>query len=468
MDKVLLIFIFLVLTTENLFSQRVKPAIPEPERIRTYDVKHIKINVKFDWEQKEVAGNVETEIQPLADDLKEFYVDAVGFKINYIRDENNNDLDFGYDGKKIKINLTGSVSKESKIIYSVDYTCRPQKGLFFIYPTELNPSQPYQIWTQGEAQDNRHWIPIYDYPNDKTTFEVYVTVDQKFKTLSNGYLDYSRKISGTDQRQDHWVMDKPNSTYLIMLGIGNFEITEDKTEDLPVQSYVDQNINIDDAKFTFRNTTQMVRVFNEKFQIKYPWSKYAQVVVEDFIYGGMENTSATVLNKRAIYTSAVENDYSSDGIIAHELGHQWWGDLTTCRNWSEMWLNESFATYSSALWKENYFNKDEYDYEMLKNGDLAIISDSVTGRYPIWAGLGSVTTNLYDKGAVILNTFRSILGEDFFPALGLFLTDNKYGNVETRDLINAINKYHNFRHNSNEDYKWMFDQWIWKVRISGF
>ncbi|MEP7146382.1 MAG: M1 family metallopeptidase [bacterium] len=468
MKNIFLLFCFLTMMPGYLFSQKAKPTIPAPERIRTYDLNHIKINVKFNWELKQVIGNVETEIQPLADDFKDFEVDAVGFKINSVRDENNNDLNYEYDGKKIKIILNENISRETKFKYSVDYTCQPQRGLFFIYPTELNPSLPYQIWTQGESQDNSHWIPVYDYPNDKTTFEIYVTVDRKYKTLSNGSLEYSKKISGTEERQDHWVMNKPNSTYLIMLGVGEFEIIRDKADSLSVESYVDQNINIEDAKFTFRNTPQMVNVFNERFQYQYPWNKYAQVVVEDFTYGGMENTTATLLNKRVLYTSSIENDYSSDETISHELAHQWWGDLTTCRNWSEMWLNESFATFSAVLWKESYYNRDEYDYEILKSGDNAIAIDSSTGRFPIWSGFGTVTTNIYSKGSVILNSFRSILGEDFFPALSQFLKDNEYGIVETRDLIDAINKYYNSRHKTNADFKWMFDQWIWKAGYPEF
>lgn len=468
-----LIYSCSLLNVSDTKAQGGRPTVPAPERIRTYDVKHIKIEVGFDWEQKKVTGEVETTIKPLADNFREFEVDAVGFNIHSIQDEDDNDLKFKYDGKKIKINLEENYSPSDNIIYTVKYDCKPQRGLYFIYPTELNPSMPNQIWTQGEGEDHRHWFPVYDYPNDKTTFEIYATVDSKYKTLSNGHYEDSKLINDSKQRVDHWVMDKPNSTYLIMLAAGEFNVVHDKAGNLPVMSYVDRNINTDDAKYTFRNTPEMVKVFNDKFKYYYPWNKYTQVMVEDFIYGGMENTTATVLNKRLIYSPATENDYSSDHTIAHELGHQWWGDLVTCRNWSEMWLNESFAEYSTALWDENYKGKDEYDYFILRDGDNALRSDTVTGRYPIWAGYGSVTANLYDKGAVILNTFRNILGDEiFFASLGNFLKDNEYKNVVTQDLINAINKTYNGL-NSNtgisvKDFKWMFDQWIWKAGYPEF
>ncbi|MDQ3019700.1 MAG: M1 family metallopeptidase [Bacteroidota bacterium] len=466
--RILLLFILNVVITIQLHSQ-VKPTVPAPERIRFYDVQHIKVNVSFDWENKTVAGDVMTTITPLENNLSEFEVDAVALKINHIRDEKNDDLNFDYDGKMIKIKLNKNYTPADTITYSVNYSCKPEKGLYFIYPTELNPSLPYQIWTQGEQNDHRHWIPLYDYPNDKTTFEMYVTVDKKLKTLSNGYLNYSGKIPDTDKRQDHWVMDKPNSTYLIMLAVGDFNVIEDKVNNLPVQSYVDQNVSLDDAKYSFRNTIKMAEVFSDKFQYRYPWNKYAQVVVEDYIYGGMENTTATVLNKRALYSPEIENDYSSDPLISHELGHQWWGDLTTCRNWSEMWLNESFATFSTSIWKENYYGDDEYDYDILINGDDALKTDSVTGRYPVWAGYGSVTTNIYDKGCVIINSFRHILGDEiFFNSLENFLKDNEFKNVVSNDLLESINNTYNSANNSNEDFKWMFDQWIWKAGYPKF
>ncbi|MEO6694254.1 MAG: M1 family aminopeptidase, partial [Ignavibacteria bacterium] len=306
------------------------------------------------------------------------------------------------------------------------------------------------------------WLPIYDYPNDKTTFEIFITIDRKYETLSNGYLDYSKKIIDTEKKQDHWIMNKPNSTYLIMIAVGDFTIIKEEYRGLPVQSYVDQNINPEEANYTFRNTPEMIKAFNEFFQVDYPWNKYTQVVVEDFIYGGMENTSATVLTKRAINNFEIESDYNSDGLISHELGHQWWGDLTTCINWSEMWLNESFATYSSSLWKEKYYGNDEYDYDIYINGESALQTDTVIGRYPVWAGYGSVTANIYNKGSVQLNSFRHILGDKFLPSLKTFLSDNAFKNVSTADMIAAMDK------NTGGNNKWMFDQWIWKAGFPEF
>jgi len=462
--KTLILSLF-ILTTALSFAQEKNA----PERVRTYDVQHIKMNINIDWEQKSIAGVVETKIVPLADGFKEFEVDAYYLNVNFILGPDGKRLPYDYDDKKLTVILPKEYTTLDTITYTVDYNCQPQSGLYFVYPQELTPSYTNQIWSQGEGEDNRYWLPIYDYPNDKTTTEMYVTVENKYQTLSNGYLE-SKTPVGDDKYTAHWVQDKPHSTYLIMLGVGEYYIVEDNWNGIPVQSYVYPD-RIKDGEFSFRNTSQMTKLFSEKYGVMYPWAKYAQITVKDFIYGGMENTTATVLNERSYYTQDIEKDYSAEGLISHELGHQWWGDLITCRNWDEMWLNESFATYSDAIWSEFRYGRDEYDYQILRNGDNSLRSDSVTGRYPIWAGYGSVTTNNYDKGSVIINTFRYILGENFYPSLTTFLTDYGYKNVVSQDLVDAINKTLNSRANIDGppvDYKWMFDQWIWKAGFPEF
>ena len=453
------IIIFFLLLTTCVYSQYVLP----PERVRTYDVQHININVSFDWDEKKVIGECETSIVPLSDGFTEFEVDAVAFDISSVKDENNNDMEYEYDGKQIIVKLDESLSPEDTIVYTVNYTCKPQRGLYFIYPTELNPSLPYQIWTQGQRADNKHWIPIYDYPNDKATLDVYITTKRGLETLSNGCLDYRKKIEGTNEKIDHWVLDEPHPSYLIMLAVGDFDIIEDNYEGIPIQSYVHKDKR-EVGEYSFRNTRDMVRMFSELFDYKYPWCKYGQVVVSDFIYGGMENTTATVLNERSYYTKELEDDYSAEGLISHELAHQWWGDFLTYRNWQEIWLNESFATFGNGLWKNESKGKDEYDYEMLINGDEAIRVDSEIARVPIYGGYGVIRENVYDKGAVILNTFKYILGDKFYPSLNTYLNDNEYDCVVTQDFLDAINKTWNDNPNLDQpprDFKWMFDQWIW-------
>ncbi|MBS1518183.1 MAG: hypothetical protein JSS91_08845 [Bacteroidetes bacterium] len=448
-----LVFIF---TAQLVFSQTII-LIPAAERIRTFDVIHLNIELDLDVEGKNLSGKVTTELTPLSENLGTVELDAVAFDILSVKNENGLELPFEYDSSKIIIRTVRNYSPGEICKVTVEYKCRPQTGMFFIQPSELDPSKPYQVWTQGEDEENRFWLPIYDYPNDKATFNLKITLDDKYKSLSNGYLKNSVKDQHSGRRTDEWVMDKPVSSYLIMIAAGDFNVIEKKYGNIPVQSYTDQNISVDDAEYTFRNVPDMADYFSKIFRYEYPWNKYAQVVVENFIYGGMENVTATVLNKRTIYNRKVENEFYPDGTIAHELSHMWWGDLVTCRNWSEIWLNESFATFSNLLWNEKYYGEDEYKYDVLLNGDDALRLDSLTGRYPIWAGYGRLTANVYDKGSVILNTFRYILGDDFYPSLGNFLKEYEFKNAETKDLMESINR------TTGKDYKWMFDQWILKA-----
>lgn len=458
--------IFLILYT-NVFSQTV----PEPERIRTYDVKHISMNISFDWDQKMVIGDVTTTILPLTNGMTSFEVDAVAFDIKSIM-VLDIPLKYDYDGKKITIYTPQPVNTTDTFGYTVQYTCKPQRGLYFIYPTELNPSLPYQIWTQGQSENNRYWLPCYDYPNDKTTSELFVTVDDKFTTISNGYLESSFASAGIRGGTTyHWVQDKPHPTYLIMLGVGEWDIIKDEADGIEILTYVDKS-RFEVGKHAVRNTAEMLRMFNDKFGYRYPWANYKQVIVSEYIHGGMENTSATVLNERVYYDPEIEEDYGADGLIAHELGHQWWGDLITCSNWSELWLNESFATYSAAMWYEHYKGKDEYDYYLLRNADDAVKYDSTKKRLPIWAGFGSVTENLYDKGSVVINSFRHVLGDSIFDlSLATFLKDNDFKNVVSDDLVDAIDKVYNYRTEPGPkptSHDWMFYQWIRKAGYPEF
>ncbi len=452
------VIIFILIASPFSISNAQPPSLKE--RVRFYDVKHILMNFGFDWQAKNITGSCTTTISPL-NKLSDFEVDAINFNILSIKDNHGKDLRFDYDKKKIKIYLDREVSSSEDIIYTVDYTCHPVQGIYFRYPTELNPSMPHQIWTQGENEDNRYYIPCYDFPNDKTTTEMFIKTDKNYNTLSNGYLESSKDVSSSE-KIDHWVQDKPHSTYLIMLTVGEFEILKDSYNGVPILNYVHPD-RVADGKYAFRNTPEMMKVFNQDFGYNYPWAKLGQVVISDFIVGGMENTSAITYNTSVYYPQITEKDRGGDELISHEFTHQWWGDLITCRNWDEMWLNESFATYGTALWKEKHNGKDEYDYDLLTNSDQAFRSDSVSGAYPIWAGYKNVTAKIYQKGSVIIGFFRDVLGDKFFPALSTFLHDNEFSNVETMDLERAFDKVSPGTDQfGNADHKWMFDDYIWK------
>jgi len=467
----LLHFVLFGFSSAQMFGQ-------EPiERERTYDVEHIKIEVKLDLEKKTVEGKVTTSIRPIVDRLRTFKVDAVGMNIKSVKGwfhratddpklaEDFTDIKYSYDNKEITIDLgeTG-VGKNFPYKYRVEYSVTdPEKGLYFIQPTALFPIKPYQVWSQGEGEDNRYWFPCYDYPNDQQTTEMIVTVDSKYQTLSNGIL--KNKTENTDGTATwHWVVDKPHVSYLVMLAAGSWDVIEDSYNGIPILSYVPPGKK-DMAFKSFERTADMMRFFSDKIGFKYPWGSFLQVTVEDFIYGGMENTGAVVLYNGTVYDDKTPPDYTATGLVAHELVHQWWGDAVTCRNWNEIWLNESFATYFQCLYTEYAFGKDEFDYNILRNGNNAINTDSSVSRIPIYTREGH-GANSYDKGSVVLNMLRKLIGDDkFWKAVNIYITDNQFKSVSTQDFINAVHKALDTKtlEMMPPDMRWFFDEWIYKA-----
>jgi aminopeptidase N len=437
----------------------------------------MKIEVSLDLEKKTVDGKVTTSIRSIVDRLTSFKVDAVGMNIKSVKGwfhratddpklaEDFADIKYSYDNKELTIDLGEfGIGKNFPYKYQVEYsTTDPERGLYFIQPTELFPDKPYQVWSQGEGEDNRYWFPCYDYPNDQQTTEMFVSVDSKYQTLSNGLL--KSKTAGSDGTTTwHWVVDKPHVSYLVMVAAGSWDVIEDSWNGIPILSYVPPGKK--DMGFkSFERTADMMRFFSEKIGFNYPWQRFLQVAVEDFIYGGMENTGAIVYYSGVVYDDKTPPDYTATNLVAHELAHQWWGDVVTCRNWNEIWLNESFATYFQCLYTEYAFGKDEFDYNIFRNGRDAINADSTTARKPIYVREG-LTTNTYDKGSVVLNMLRKLIGDDkFWKAMNNYITENQFKSVSTRDLIAAVHKALDTKtpQQMPPDMKWFFDEWIYKA-----
>jgi len=445
------------------------------ERKSNYDVQHITINIKLDLESKILFGEVTTEIKPTEEELVSFKVDAVGMNIKSVKGWYHNhtddpklaeqfeDLKFDYNKIEITVYPKGKLKKGFSYKYKVEYeTTDPEKGLYFISPTSTFPDKPYQVWTQGEGEDNRYWFPCYDYPNDFATTEIFVTVDKKYQTLSNG-INKSKIENPDGSATWHWSQDLPHVSYLVMLAVGNWDIIEDSWDGIPIYSFVPLGKK-EWGQRSYRNTTDILKFFSEDIGFRYPWGKFSQVAVQDFIYGGMENTGAVVLFEGSCYDEKTEPDYTARNLVAHELAHQWWGDVVTCSNWSEMWLNESFATYYQCLYTEHHLGKDEFDYNIYRNGNDAIKADSTTARKPIYMASG-LSVNTYDKGSVVLNMLRYQLGnERFRKAMNLYIEQNKYQPVVTDDLIKAVNEAtFNPMLDYNKEWSWFFDEWIYSA-----
>jgi aminopeptidase N len=293
------------------------------------------------------------------------------------------------------------------------------------------------VWSQGEPIANRYWFPCVDHPNERQTTEIIATVDRGLEVLSNGRLVSKKAVAGGKKSQFHWLQSKPHVAYLVTLVAGKFAVVREEWRGKPVLFYVPPD-RVADAKRTFGRTIEMLEFFSERFGIEYVWDMYAQVVVEQFVIGGMENTSATSLYSRVMHDERAFQDSSPDGLIAHELGHQWWGDLVTCKDWTHIWLNEGFATYCEVLWAEHKHGRDEADYRLYSKSrsarsGVALTRPIVDRRYSSPSTM--FDSRAYPKGGWVVHMLRRRLGDDeFFRAIQRYGTLHAYRTAETSDL----------------------------------
>jgi aminopeptidase N len=431
-------------------------------RSRDYDVQNYRIEVGFDWAAKSVSGTTTITLRPFRNDLTEIEVDAGQMKINAVKLATGAALKFRYDdGEHLFITLDKPHPAGADLQVAIDYQAAPQKGLTFITPTADDPSRPNQIWSQGESQDNHYWFPCYDYPNDKATTELIAHVEAGYQVISNGMLVGSAPDAGKKTRAWHWKMDKPYSSYLVSVIVGKFAEVKDEVKGVPVLSYVYAD-EVDNARLSFGKLAQMVSFFSGRIGVDFPYPKYAQTTVRDF-GGGMENITATTLTDNAVHDRRAHLDVSSDSLISHELAHSWFGDLLTCRDWGELWLNESFATFMEATWTEHDLGKPDYLYEMYNNQQAALRAWAQGNRRPVVAKRYANPDGLFDaypypRGGATINMLRFVLGEEpFWRAINHYVKKHAFQNVETQNLVIAIEEA------TGQNLQWFFDEWLYKM-----
>jgi aminopeptidase N len=455
-------------------SETIKEASPKPlskyrgSNKRDWDLLHTKLAVSFDWEKRYLFGKATLTLKPYFYEQERLELDAKGMTINRIT-VGKSPLKYQYDGQKIKISLRELYERADTLVIFIDYTSKPyereiggseaieeDRGLYFINADGLDPSKPKQIWTQGETEASSVWMPTIDSPNEKCTQEIAITVAENFNSLSNGTLTSS--INNNDgNRTDTWVMNQPHSPYLFMMAIGEFEVIKDQWNGLPVSYHLEKGFG-QYANSIFGNTPEMMQFFSDKLDYPYPWPKYDQIVVRDYVSGAMENTSASLYMERLNATDRDLIDYNWDDIIAHELFHQWFGDLVTCESWSNLTLNEGFASYAEYLWNEYKYGLDEADYSFLleQEGYMDDAEKEVKQliRYHYTTSEDMFDGHTYNKGAAVIHMLRNYLGDEaFFAGLSNYLHTNEYQSVELADLRQA------FENVSGEDLNWFFDQW---------
>jgi len=324
---------------------------------RTFDTEHIKLELTLDISKESIEGVCETTLRAITGKAQEMTFDAADFRINKVR-WNGRPAKFDYKNNKLRVQATGPVKEGAKVVVSVAYkVVKPKLGVYFVKPSRAYPDKPTQVWTQGEDEYSRYWFPCHDAPHERTTTEVIVTVPKGFTAVSNGEL--VRTVQRNKGTTFHWAQKIPHATYLVTLTVGRFSVIEDKWKKTPVLYYCEKGRE-EETNRAFSKTPKMLEFFSSHIRTPYPYAKYAQIAVADFIYGGMENTSATTQTDSALLDERAAIDYTSDELVAHELAHQWFGDYLTCKDWSHAWLNESFATYFDALFKRHDKGQNEY------------------------------------------------------------------------------------------------------------
>jgi aminopeptidase N len=436
--------------TQALFSSP-----PVDRRQRTADILHYRIAVKLDDHQKRVTGETAITFTPLSGGLDSLCLDAAEMEIRRVAGDAGREVSMRYANPVLTLRFRRRIQQGDTATVRIGYACRPRKGLYFV-GGDSSGAAHREIWTQGEDTDNRYWFPCDDDPNDKATSEVIATVREDYTVVSNGLLTGVHHDDSKRTKTYHWRESKNHSSYLIMLAAGIFAAAHDRAGSVPLAYYVPPK-DTGLVKSTFGETGNILRFFESLFAMPYPWEQYSQIVIDDFMWGGMENTTAVTLNEATLVDSVTALEFPAEKVIAHELVHMWWGDLVTVSEWADLWLHEGFATYCEALYAESISSADEFEFAMIESASQVRAIDATEGRRPI-VNAESFPVNLYSRGAWVLHMLRDVLGEDgFLRTLRTFLARHAGGNVETADLVRTI------RDVTGRDLTWFFDQWVFKA-----
>ena len=427
-------------------------------RARAFHATHYALRLRVDQAHQTLAGSVTIDLTPFADDFRTLTLDADGLTIAGVtRAGQAAPLPFQVSDGHLDITLDRPFRASEPLTVTVRYqVVHPKRGAWFI-PAHPKAHTPRVLWTQGEAEDNHAWFPCYDFPNDRATSEIWATVDAGDVTISNGALvGQEKNADGT--RTDHWAEAVPHATYLTSLIAGPYEKVTDHLGSLEVSYYGYQG-DSDRLRRSFGMTPDIIAFYQTALGVPYPYEKYSQTVVPDFNFGGMENISATTQNDRVLHGPGGEPDTESVSLAAHELAHQWFGDLVTCRDWANIWLNEGFATYFASLYTEHTQGQAAFQAEMRQTQASYRREDADRWRHPMVDPhyddpMDLFTSHSYDKGASVLHMLRFVLGDAaFFRSLHRYLTDHAQGNVDTEDLRRAAEA------ETGQSLGWFFDEW---------
>ncbi len=438
------------------------------------DLVHTKLDVSFDFAKSWMYGKAWITLHPHFYPSDSLRLDAKSMdirEVSLIKGVSRIPLKYSYDSLSLNITLDRTYQGGENYTVYIDYISRPNdikvkgsaaisdaKGLYFINPLGKDKDKPTQVWTQGETESNSAWFPTIDKPNQKTTDEISMTVPDKYQTLSNGLL-ISHKKQNDGTRTDTWKMDLPHAPYLLMMAVGEFSIIKDSYKGKEVSYYVEKEY-APVARKIFGFTPEMIAFYSRITGVNFPWQKYSQIAVRDYVSGAMENTTATLHGEFAQQDARQLIDGNSwEAVIAHELFHSWFGDYVTCESWSNLTVNESFADLSETWWEAYKHGKDAGDAQIYSDKENYLQSGSEKKdlvRYYYSNREDMFDAVSYQKGGCILYMLENYVGDiAFFKALNLYLTTRKFGTAEAEDLLR------DFEDVTGEDLNWFWDQWYY-------
>jgi aminopeptidase N len=449
-----------VLSNSRYKAFELPGAKPQYNPDRPGQVEHIALDLVLDIPNERASGSCTMRICPVRDGITSITMDAVALEIKAVTIASV-PQPYSYDGHRLTVQLLQQTVRGVRLELAIDYGIdQPDRGMYFVKPTEHYPDKPVQVWTQGEDEDSRYWFPCFDYPGQLATSEIRVTVPGTFSAVSNGVLASVEDLGSS--KIYHWQQNQVHPSYLMTLAVAEYVELRDEWRGKPITYYVTPGLE-DRARLTMGKTPRMVEFFSKTYRYDYAYDKYAQVCADDFIFGGMENTSTTLLTTRCLLDerAAIDN-LSSETLVAHELAHQWFGDLAVIKHWSHAWVKEGAASYAEVLWLEHEYGEDLAHYYLLGQAEEYQSEDSGRYRRPLVTNVYRDAIELYDrhiyeKGSCVYHMVRAELGDDLFQeSMGQFLRNHAHSVVETVDLLRAVEQA------TGKNLAPMFDQYVYR------
>jgi len=440
--------------------------LPNFNRVQTFDVQHYALRMSFDRPNKKVIGDTIIRLKPLKSGFSEVKLDAAALNFSSITLEpSDTALKYRISGEKVFVMLDRSYSPEEIISIRFRYSATPKKGIYFTSGQieNVKENRSGQIWTQGEPEEAHHWFPSFDFPSDKATTEQIITVQKGETVIGNGEL-FETKENPDGTVNFHYKMPVPHSTYLVSFVVGEYAKVSQRYKEIPLGFYVYPGKEAIVPK-AYGKTRDILRVFEDLTGVGYPFNKYDQTIVSGFTFGGMENITATTMADTEIFLA--DFDFGKKGVedlVSHEAAHSWFGNLVTCRNWAELWLNEGFATFMEAAFREKMYGRDSYIEKITTDAAIFLADDAVNqkpnGLFNQNAGnvnaLFERSATTYNKGGAVIHTLREAIGDEaFWKGVNIYLNRHKLANVESTDLRKAMEEA------SGTKLGWFFDQWVY-------